>query len=376
MLDVGGRGYPPSMSKRAMAAGFALMLTACAAPAQPSASATMTPDASQAAAATTTAAPPHSVRPSPATELLTWTVLDVVGPPGREDHTWTLDADGRLAYLFGGRDGATVFGDLWTFDLEGDTWTRLDVPAGPEARFGHEAAWVEGVGLVVFAGQAGSRFFEDLWAFSPEEGTWRQLSAGGDAPVARYGTCAAVGPDGRLWISHGFTADGSRFADTRAYDFAAEAWTDETPDGAAPIERCLHGCWWTDDGEMTLYAGQTTGVTSLGDRWLLSGEGWSQLDGALPPERNLYARARLDDATLVFGGQASDGGYLADLWLLVDGEADAVALEAGTPAPPGRAGAEMVHDGVRGRVLLFGGRDADGTRADLWQLTGGLVTGR
>ena len=49
--------------------------------------------------------------------------------------------------------------------------------------------------------------------------------------MARYGTCAAVAPDGRLWISHGFTADGVRFSDTRAYDFATGAWTDETPDG-------------------------------------------------------------------------------------------------------------------------------------------------
>lgn len=374
MLDVGAPWHPARMSKRATVIGYALVLTACAAPAQPSASATMTLAGSP--AATATATPPPSAPPGPATEPMTWTQLDVVGPPSREDHTWTVDGDGRLAYLFGGRDGATVYDDLWTYDLESDGWTRLDVPPGPEARFGHEAAWVEGVGLVIFAGQAGSRFFDDLWAFSPGTGTWRLLSAGGDVPVARYGTCASVGPDGRLWISHGFTADGSRFADTRAYDFAAEAWADETPDGAAPVERCLHGCWWTDDGELTLYAGQTTGVTSLGDRWLLSGEGWSQLDGALPPERNLYARARLDDATLVFGGQASDGGYLADLWLLVDGEADAVALEAVAPAPPGRAGAEMVRDGVRGRVLLFGGRDGQGTRADVWELAGGVVTGR
>ncbi|HEX7068580.1 MAG TPA: kelch repeat-containing protein [Candidatus Limnocylindria bacterium] len=362
------------MSKRAMVAGFALVLTACAAPAQPSASATMTVDASPAAMATAT--PPHSAPPSRAAEPPTWTEVDVVGPPAREDHTWTADGDGRLAYLFGGRDGATVYDDLWTYDLESDRWTRLDVPPGPAARFGHEAVWVEGVGLVLFAGQAGSRFYNDLWAFSPETGTWRQLPAGGDVPVARYGTCASVGPDGRLWISHGFTADGSRFADTRAYDFATESWADETPDGEAPIERCLHGCWWTDTGELTLYAGQTTGVTALGDRWLLSGAGWDQLDGALPPERNLYARARLDGATLVFGGQASDGGYVADLWLLVDGEADAVAVEASTPPPPGRAGAEMVRDEARGRVLLFGGRNGQGTQADVWELAGYVVTGR
>ena len=212
MLDVGAPWHPPRMSKRATVIGYALVLTACAASPQPSASSTMTLDASPAATAT----PPRSAPPNPATEPMTWTQLDIEGPPAREDHTWTVDGDGRLAYLFGGRDGATVYDDLWTYDLESDRWTRLDVPPGPDARFGHEAAWVEGVGLVIFAGQAGSRFFDDLWAFSPETGAWRLLPAGGDVPVARYGTCASVGPDGRLWISHGFTADGSRFADTRA----------------------------------------------------------------------------------------------------------------------------------------------------------------
>ncbi|HJP72175.1 MAG TPA: kelch repeat-containing protein [Candidatus Limnocylindria bacterium] len=365
------------MSKRLWASGLALLLTACAAPAEPSPSAGAPNASSLASPAASLSATPGSVpsQTAVAAEPMKWTQLDVDAPAAREDHTWTVDGDGRVAYLFGGRDGSTAFDDLWAYDLELDAWEQIDATPGPEGRFGHEAAWVDGVGLVVFAGQAGSSFFADLWAFWPPDGTWRQLPANGDAPVARYGTCAAVGPDGRLWISHGFTADGSRFADTRAYDFGAQTWTDETPDGAAPVERCLHGCWWTDDGALALYAGQTTGVTALGDRWLLSGGTWTELDGAMPPERNLYARARLDGATLVFGGQALDGGYLADMWLLVDGRADAVPVQASGAAPPGRAGAEMVRDAARGRILLFGGRDVDGPRADLWVLTGGVAAG-
>src|SRR5262245_42171640 len=36
------------------------------------------------------------------------------------------------------------------------------------------------------------------------------------------------------------------------------------------------------------------------------------------------------------------------------------------PAP--RAGAELIADPARGRLLLFGGRDADGALRDLWEL--------
>ena len=203
-----------------------------------------------------------------------------------------MTGDGRSALLFGGRDGTTVFGDLWSYDLGSDAWTELSPGAGPEARFGHEAVWVDGVGLVVFAGQSGATFFNDLWAYDPAAATWTELPGSGDVPVSRYGTCGAVGPDGRLWISHGFTSDGVRFSDTRAYDFDAGAWADETPDGPRPVERCLHGCWWTDDGALALYAGQTTGTLALDDYWTLADGEWSEVTTALPPGRNLYARAQ------------------------------------------------------------------------------------
>jgi hypothetical protein len=295
-------------------------------------------------------------------------------PRAREDHTWTLAADGSTAYLFGGRDAAgQVFDDLWAFDLDTDAWRRIRAH-GPPARFGHSAARVEGVGLVVFAGQGPGGFFNDLWAFDPAAERWRELPANGDVPVARYGSCAALGPDGRLWISHGFASEGSRFADTRAYDFSAQAWSDETPAGERPVERCLHGCWWTHDGRLALYAGQTTGIPALGDLWLLAPgprigtNQWSEQDAGRrwPAARQLYAMARWSAATVVFGGGSRTGGFLDDTWLVGD-DGRATRLLAGGPSP--RLGAEMIADPTRDRVLLFGGRDGAAAFDDLWELT-------
>jgi hypothetical protein len=294
----------------------------------------------------------------------------------REDHTWTVDGSGETAYLFGGRDDASGYGayaDLWAYDLASDTWRQLS--GGPAARFGHNAAWVPGVGLVVFAGQ-GASFFNDLWAYDPDANSWRALPADGDLPVPRYGSCAAVGPDGRLWISHGFTSEGSRFADTRAYDFPSGTWTDETPAGDAPIVRCLHACWWTDADQFTLYGGQTTTATSLGDWWQLAvgpGPGtsaWSQVptEAGAPVARNLYAAARREGGALVFGGQALDGTYLGDTWQLADDGTHA-QLVPGVPGPSPRSGAELVADPERGRVLLFGGKAGASVFGDLWELT-------
>jgi N-acetylneuraminic acid mutarotase len=293
------------------------------------------------------------------------------GPRAREDHTWTLDPSSRIAFLFGGRDGDAIRDDLWAYDLATNTWQEL-IPDGarPDARFGHEAVWVDGVGVVVWAGQAGpTAFFDDLWAYDPAANAWSRLPNDGARPVARYGSCSAVGRDGRLWISHGFTEDGVRFSDTRAYDFAAGSWSDETPDGDQPVVRCLHACWLTADGDLALYAGQTTGVRALGDLWRLSDGSWTRLDEDLPPDRNLPAVARHGDDAVVFGGLGLDGDYLRDVYR-VDGTT--LAFEQLRPEgsrPPARAGAALVDDPAAGRLLLFGGTGSGDAYADTWELT-------
>jgi hypothetical protein len=352
------------------------LATGCAAPANSGTSQAEPPGTASAVPTSSPLGPTETPRATPSTtatpEALRWDPVDAAdGPSAREDHTWTVSGDERTALLFGGRDGATVYDDLWAYDLDGDAWRRLATNNGPAARFGHEATWVDGVGLVVFAGQAGASFFNDLWAYDPDAQRWTQLPATGDVPVARYGTCAALGPDGRLWISHGFTAEQARFSDTRAYDFESGAWTDESPAaGARPVERCLHGCWWTDDGELALYAGQTTGTLALADRWSFADGSWTEVAGSLPPDRNLYARARVDGGTVVFGGQALEGDYRNDLWLLADGEADALPLTAAGDAPAPRSGAEIVQDPTTDRMLLFGGRNDEGALSDVWALHG------
>jgi hypothetical protein len=349
--------------------GLVVLLAACATPSASPSAGVSSPTPAVPSSAAPAASDPPAASPSSAPAETAWAELTAAGPAAREDHTWTVDAAGEIAYLFGGRDGETVHGDLWAYDLASDAWTELAPPSGPPGRFGHEAAWVEGIGLVVFAGQAGSTFFNDLWAYDPAAGSWSQLPSEGDPPLARYGSCSAIGDDGRLWISHGFTAEGVRFADTRAYDFEAAAWSDETPPAAGPVKRCLHACWLTDAGELALYAGQTDGDPALGDLWVLAAGAWSPVTGALPPERHLPAHARLDGATLVFGGQSLTAP-LDDLWLLSDGAADALQVRPAGTGPSPRYGAALIDDPERGRVLLFGGRGEDRAYADTWVLTG------
>jgi len=376
----------PARRLVALLAVLSVVPAACGGGASPAPTASFGPASPSPSVASTTAPSEPAASPSstleptadPLAGPLAWSRLAPAGetPPAREDHTWTVDEAGTMAYLFGGRDGGTVHGDLWAYDLAADAWRRLE-PAGsaPAARFGHEAAWVPGRGLVVFGGQAGSTFFGDLWLFDPAAGTWTQLPADGDAPVARYGSCSALSPDGRLWISHGFTENGTRFDDTRAYDFDLRRWADETPSDALPVRRCLHVCWWTADGRLALYSGQTNGDPALGDLWALtplaSGEGragWESLGNPLPSDRNLVAAVAVGDDLVVFGGRDGDGRPLADIHLVTPDAMAFEALEAIGTGPSARWAATLVNDAARGRVLLFGGTDGAAASAETWAL--------
>ena len=318
---------------------------------------------------------PNATDPGEGAPHGTWARLEVDGasPAAREDHTWTVAEDGRTAWLFGGRDGATELGDVWSFDMETEAWSRhrIDGPS-PAARFGHEAAWLPGHGLLVWAGQAGAEFFDDAWVLDPGGQRWDRLDAIGDVPVARYGSCSGIGPDGRFWISHGFTANGIRFDDTAALDVEAARWSRVEVGDGRPIKRCLHACWWTPDGRLALFGGQTNGVPALGDLWFLeptadgAAGAWQETPDQRAPERQLAAVAQGDGITVIAGGRGTDGAPLADSWFVTDGGTSLERLEAPAP-PPARSGAAMVFDAAADRMVLFGGL-GDRALDDLWEL--------
>jgi hypothetical protein len=334
--------------------------------------------ATQLPAATSSALASPGTSPTPAGSTPTdavarWSPLrSATAPARREDHTWTVDESGTYAYLFGGRDGGRVYGDLWRYDLGKDTWARLSTPSGPAPRFGHTGTWLNGRGLVIWSGQAGSAFFDDLWLYDAGGNRWQRLPGRGAVPLARYRSCAAVGPDGRLWISHGFTHDAGRFSDMRAYDFASGRWSDETPKGDLPVVRCLHDCLWAPDGRFLLYGGQTTGVRAIGDAWSLRAApggtaAWNREPMPPLPPRNLYAVAEADSRAYVFGGTPVSGAKLADLWRLDLRSGAWSSLKVGA-GPSGRSGATLIADSRRQRLLLFGGAGDATAMDDSWEL--------
>ena len=211
--------------------------------------------------------------------------------------------------------------DLGAFDLNLGAWTQLQPPGEvPAPRFGHTATWVADVGLVVWSGQGnGADFFDDIWAYDPAANEWRQLPSLGAVPPARYGSCASIGPDGELWISHGFTEDSGRFSDTRSYDFGTALGQIARRRGRRPR---LSAACMTASGRRMTDSSCTAGRRQASRRWEISGHttsrrgAWTVGPIRTPHRASFMPAANDGQAAIVFGGGAVDRGYLADTWWL------------------------------------------------------------
>jgi hypothetical protein len=339
---------------------------------------TVDPDPSATGQIATPSSGTTTTGPSPSTAIPTrvarWTVLEAApdGPAAREGHTWTVDPSSAAAYLFGGRSGDEPLGDLWAFDMTADAWERL-APVGPSpsARAGHVAAWMDGIGLVVFGGRDAAGTSSELWAFDPGANGWRILTTTGAGPAPRTDACGVLGPDGRLWVSHGEGPTGVHLDDVWAFDPAASVWTDAGPTTGGPTPRAGSACWWSGADGLTLYGGRSETDEGLDDAWSLgspSAAGWVSGPEFPPPGRAFAAVATSSSAAYVFGGAAGDvllGELLgSDLSARMT---ERFTAESGAPAP--RTGAALVDDPEGERLLLFGGRVASGPTDEMWAVS-------
>ena len=302
---------------------------------------------------------------------LGWVELSGAGPAPRRNAVIAFDPAGSL-YLHGGQSGGRAMADLWRYDLAAGEWTEISPGDGPSPRFAHTAIWDEPRSrLVVFSGQGGpGEFFSDVWAFDPAAGEWVELAGDRAGPENRYGSCAGYDPAGdRFLISHGFT-DGGRFDDTWAFDLGAGSWTEVSPAGARPLRRCLHTCAYDPvDGSLFLFGGQSNDRARHDDAWILDTGGWTEVATTGPAARKFTSAVPLGGEVLLFGGDGGDP--LADLWALDVGAGAWSPADVPGAAPPGRHSHAAAHDPATGRMWVFGGRGADGERADLWQLLTG-----
>lgn len=324
-----------------------------------------------------TAKPTATIEPTatnaPVTKNFAWTKLDAQNaPPPRFDHALAFDSDKQQLILFGGRAGGKIFGDTWIFDAATHQWREIKTP-GPSERFGFASVYdPQSKAVYLFGGQK-SEFYNDTWKFDTQSETWSEIHTQGAKPDIRYGHGVTLDTqNNRLIISHGFARDG-RHNDTWALDLRTHQWTELTPSGDKPLNRCLHDIAYAPNlNAVYLFGGCSSGFGPCpqGDLWSLD-LATNQWTLSSPTEETPSARENpaivVDSETgnlILFGGKGA--GAQNDLWVF---DANAKTWnQIDASGPSARKSHDAVFDALNHRVFLFGGSGAEGALNDLWML--------
>jgi galactose oxidase-like protein/flagellar hook capping protein FlgD len=311
----------------------------------------------------------------------TWTQLAPTGgpPPSRSGHSAIYDPVRDRMVVFGGQTGLTYRNDAWALQLAGTPAWSLIAASGvpPDLRSRHSAIY-DSVRdrMVVFGGTDGANLWGDLWSLSFTGPAWTELTPAGTPPPPRAGHQAIYDSSrDRMVLFGGDDGSGDPPGTTWALPFASSSWSELAPSGNTPLGRHDHVAVLDTAGDRMLVFG---GVVELPTQELLAlslpgSTSWSTpapAGGPAPP-RTGHAAAYdpIRDRMIVFGGHGN-AGVFQDTWALNLGTQVWIDLAPSGTKPVARDGHLMVYDSTHDRMVVFGGLDADNNaQNDVWTLS-------
>ena len=152
------------------------------------------------------------------------------------------------------------------------------------------------------------------------------------------------------------------------------SWTELHPP-VAPAARFAHATAFAIPAYESILFGGFDGAQAFGDTWSWTGSSWQLRATTGPAPRYDHAMRRFDiddDSLLLFGGRTASGALLGDTWLW-NGAGWSQLASAIAPSP--RHGHALACDEFEvPRIVLFGGRTAQGCSDETWIHANGLWT--
>jgi Galactose oxidase, central domain len=305
-------------------------------------------------------------------------------PPDASQDTSTKEARSDVVDELPGADctvgpSTTTVSGVWA---QATSESDASLPA-PRAYAGLSWGRSGGVAASVLlgGGNVNAGTLADAWMFPSATSEWTEFDGG---PSARGGLSLTYAGDtladaGTDWPFVVFGGQGVAYlGDT--WMFTGGAWSpfcsasDAGPCGCGPCPRAYHSAAYDAARQQVVLFGGRDPTGTLGDTWALAPEAaWSQRctspceAGAggccgAPSARSEHAMAYdvARQVVVLFGGKENDGTLLGDTW-----EWDGASWQArsSTHAPSARSGHVMAAWPGGSGVLLFGGNDATGPAA-------------
>ncbi|MCI4330554.1 MAG: hypothetical protein L3K19_01740 [Thermoplasmata archaeon] len=262
------------------------------------------------------------------------------------------DAKDGYVVLFGGGGATKMLSDTWTY--KAGTWTKLAPTTHPSARFTQAMVYDAADGYVLLFGgntNNGATLFGDTWTFSA--GVWTKLHTS-VAPSPRYGMSMAFDAKDHYVVLFGGQGPTTLYNDT--WTFSHGHWTQLTPTTVPPPRRSGGMAYDAADGYVLMFGGLS--YSDANDTWEFVGGAWtqiSQINTTAPGVR--VAPAMVYDAkdrhVVLFGGRDDNSFTLyADTWTFHSG---VWTLRHPSTSPAARQWPSAAFDGADGYVVMFGG---------------------
>lgn len=298
-----------------------------------------------------------------------WIQRATGGPTAREWAGMAYDprVGHRKTVLFGGSGtGGTAFNDTWEWDGPSGTWTFTNAP-GPSARSNKNLAFDAARGkIVLFSGYGSGTFRDDTWEYDGTAWTQRVTLR----PRARYSHPLVYDPVGQRVITFGGEVSSGRVGEVWSWDGAAwrVLWSSEKPyqrAAGAMVSLPSAGGLLLTGG-----SGDTPATTTLGDTWVWINGQWGLMSVIVNGNSRYATAPTLDESQspavpVTLGGINASGTALNDVQTL-----NPSGLFFSHPLGFPRHSLAAVSDAPRGRILVYGGRNAGTRYGDMYQVTG------
>lgn len=286
-------------------------------------------------------------------------------------------------------------------------WNQVTVSGeGPPGLQEHSAVYdPETDSLIIFGGETDSGVLADLWVLNNVTDTgvghsWEKVSFSGSRPSARYGHRAVYNKDNSRMIIWGglvdpvggiIEEDDRLWALTNANGVNGEpAWVDLTEDGVRPQRRAgFSAVYDSANNRMIVFGGANISgdeTVLLNDIWVLTNAdgsedtspAWQEItpsDGNIPYGRVLHSAVydASSNRMIITGGRTANG-VSSDIWILTNanglgGAPSWIPVVVEESKIPPRAGHTSVYYPSSNRMVIFSGLGKNNTVLDdIWVL--------
>lgn len=210
--------------------------------------------------------------------------------------------------------------ETWVYDLNANLWHRSVVGEHPGGLAPARAAYDFESDRVILINESG-----ETWAYDQTADTWTEMAPEVSPPKRESAQMAYDADADRVLLFGGgkLGRSSSGFADTWAYDYNADTWTELTPK-VSPTARSRSAMVYDPVTRRTVLFGGVTGHfglgEALGDTWAYDYETntWTELTPTKAPSaRGFHSMAYnpADQTIVLFGGGEGRSGFLSDTWI-------------------------------------------------------------